>query len=69
MNRQGNNQLVDSRGYTYNNHGRTKSKTYWECTKRTVFKLKCKAKVCTIDSKIVKFTNDHNHLPPSADKA
>ena len=59
-------QVVDSRGYIYSNKGTVNSKKYWECTNRIVNRTNCSARVSTIDSKIVRFTNEHNHLPPSS---
>ena len=62
-------QLLDSRGYIYSNKGTHNSKKYWECTNCTMRRTKCSAKVSTIDSKIVRFINEHNHLPPSGNIA
>ena len=57
-------QLVDSRGFIYSKERTIKSKTHWECTYRSTQRTKYSARLSTIDLKIVKYSREHNHLPP-----
>ena len=63
--RKGGIKLVDSQGYDYERKSEYNGRTYWRCIQH--YKNKCKARVTTIDSKIVTHNCldplGHNHLP------
>ena len=53
--------MVDNRDYMYTieKSNQVTRKTNWKC--RSGYLLKCKARATTIDNRIVKYFNEHNH--------
>ena len=65
--REGNQKMVDQRGYVYAKHYHRKPSniTRWRCSNRTMFNG-CKGVAFSIGDKITRFGADHDHPPPES---